>query len=49
MCYTGNTLGTQTAAVLPVFGLTVTEWMSKLREEVMTYDLITPIATDLST
>ena len=29
-----------------VMGLTVTEWMAKMKEEVMTYDLISAMATD---
>lgn len=47
-CSPGVTLEAEAAAVLQiaVFGLTITEWMSKLREEVITYDLITAMTID---
>ena len=48
VCMEEETLhaGTATVFQLVVFGLTVTEWMAKLREEVMTYDLIGAMAAD---
>ena len=43
-----QTLDSSTTAVLQilVLGLTFTEWMAKLREEEMTYDLITAMSLD---
>ena len=37
---------TMIAMQMTVMGLTITEWMAKLREEVFTYDLVTVMAVD---
>ena len=37
---------TMIALQMIVFGLTITEWMAKLREEVFTYDLVSAMASD---
>ena len=34
------------AIQMTILGLTITEWMAKLREEFLTYDLVTAMAVD---
>ena len=34
------------AIQMTIMGLTITEWMAKLREEFLTYDLVTAMAVD---
>ena len=34
------------AIQMTIMGLTITEWMAKLREEFLTYDLVTVMAVD---